>query len=249
MYVTAPLWILLLTFLLTSCCPLLAQRRHQNPSRKSLLDGNRRPFDSRYHKLESGGKLTAYAITIPAHESTLIATHPHDYVLISLSRSNLEAVGSANRYPLQMEPEELQVIQGGWAHCLKNLGGAPASLIEIDVDSKIDPEHARCGLLASPCTDGRFGKTDEGVYTISTLFETATLKVTKVELGPGGSLPQHRHWGSPLLIPLTPIHLNDAAEEQVDKVVGEVHSYPAGITHELRNASPENVRLLEVEVK
>ena len=249
MHATVPLCLLVVTLLLLSPQRMLAQQRHGKAASKSLLDVNQTAVDRHYRKLDSTSKLTAYAVTIPAHESTLIASHPEDYVLISLSRSDLEAVGSANSYVVRMEQEQLQVIQGGWAHCLRNLGDAPARLIEIDVDSKIDPEHALCGLVASPCTDGRFGRTEQGTYTVSTLFETPTVKVTKVELGPGGCFQRHRHPGSQLLIPLTPIHLNDAPDDQLDKAVGEAHGFPAGITHELSNIGSENARLLEVEAK
>lgn len=101
----------------------------------------------------------------------------------------MEATGaSGNSYPVQLGAEEVQIIKGGWSHRLTNLSDTTAKLVEIDVLSGIAPERALCGLGANSCSDRRFGKTTEGSYTQSTLFETPRVKLTRVELGPGGVL-------------------------------------------------------------
>jgi hypothetical protein len=185
-------------------------------------------------------------VIIPAHGTTLLTSHSNDYLVIALSSINLEATGASGiSYPVQLGAEELQIIKGGWSHRLTNLSDTTAKLIEIDVLSGIAPERALCGLGASSRSDGRFGKTTEGTYTQSTLFETPRVKLTRVELRPGGVLERHNHSGSAVLVALTPIHLSDGTEG----TAGQTQAYPTHTSHQIRNIGVEEARFLEFEVK
>ena len=219
-------------------------------SRAKTLVGKTPSHVDCYSKLSTTDRLTAYSIMIPPHGSTEVTSHAYDYLLISLSQVELDAVGTVgNSYPLRLAAEEMQVMKGGWPHRLKNLGANAARLIEIDVQTNIAPERALCGLAATSCTDGQFGKTNEGSYATSTLFETPKVKLTRIELGRGGVFDRHAHRGSEVLIPLTPVHLSDSTDLDIEKDVGEVQAYAARTTHQLRNIGPETARFLEFEVK
>jgi len=229
---------------------VLAQSRQGKTPSKALVGTTLARSDPCYQRLAATEKLTSYAITIPPRGSTLLGSHPADYLLLSLVDSQLEVTGpSGNTYAIQLGQEEMQVMKGGWTHRLTNLGDRSARLIEVDVEHNIRPEHASCGLAATPCTDGRFGKTEEGTYSTTTLFETPTVKLTRVELGPRGTFERHTHRGSEMLIALTPIHLSQGALENVDKAPGETRAYPAGTTHQIRNIGSEAARFLELEAK
>jgi hypothetical protein len=216
------------------------------PNRLSKQSGS----DPCYRKLSSNDRLTVFAVTIAPHQSTLLASHPNDYLLISLEKSALEAAGvSGNSYVVQLDAEEMQVMKGGWSHRLTNVGETAANLLQVEVRSEILPEHALCGLAARPCNDGQFGKTQEGTYSTSTLFETPKVKLTKIELGPGGLFQTHMHAGPQVLIPLTSIHLADSSQTDIVRNVGEAQVYAAKTTHQLRNMGTEAARFLEFEVK
>jgi quercetin dioxygenase-like cupin family protein len=216
---------------------------------KALINAPTPRVDPCYRRLSSTDKLAAYRITIPPHGATLLAAHPNDYLVIALSAIELDATGgSGNAYPLRLAEREMQVMKGGWTHRLTNLANDAAWLLEIDVETNILPERALCGLAASPCTDGRFGKTEEGTYTKSTLFETPLVKLTRVELGPGGILEMHGHSGSELLIALTSIHITDGTDG-IERNVGETQAYPAGTNHRIQNIGSETAQFLELEVK
>jgi len=89
----------------------------------------------------------------------------------------------------------------------------------------------------------------KALYTNGTLFETPKVKLTKVELGPGGILPRHGHSGSKLLIALTRIHFIDGTGSDIERDLGETQAYPAATNHEIKNIGPETARFLELEVK
>jgi len=243
-----------LFFLLFGVAPLtppsLAQSPKSKAPSKALVDTPPMRVDPCYRRLASVDRLTAFSVAIPPRGTTLITPHPHDHVLIAISSINLEATGpSGISYPVRLADEEMQVMKGGWSHRLTNLADAPAQLLEIDVQNGIAPERALCGLAASPCTGAQFGKTDEGTYATSTLFRTPKVKLTKVELGPGGVLEKHGHSGSELLIALTPIHLKDDAGSDIKKNRGEIQAYPAGTDHQLQNLGSDAARFLELELK
>lgn len=208
--------------------------------------------DTCYRKLASTGEFVAYRVTVPPHAATLVNTHPHDYLLIALKKADLILSGPyGNAFQLHLDDSEMQVVNGGWAHRVSNQDDTDAVLVEIDVEGGIKPERASCGLAASECTDGQFGKTDEGTYSRSTLFETTTVRLSKISLGPGGVLEQHSHSGSEVLVALTAAHLeNDDGSltpPRLDVDMGDVHSFPAGTAHRIKNLGSQPVKFLEFE--
>jgi hypothetical protein len=226
----------------------------QTPSKTPFPTTNRLSKQSGpdpcYHRLSSNDRLMVSAVTIAPHQSTLLAAHPNDYLVIALEKSAIEATGvSGNSYVVRLDAEEMQVMKGGWSHRLTNVGDTTARLLQVEVRSEIRPEHALCGLAARPCNDVRFGKTQEGRYSTSTLFETPKVKLTKIELGPGGLFQTHTHAGPQALIPLTSIHLTDSSQTDIVRGVGQAEVYAARTTHQLRNTGMETARFLEFEVK
>ena len=230
-------WLFVLLLGITLLAPSsLAQSCLSTRPSKALVNTPSSRVDPCFRRLSSTDRLTAYGITIPPHGATLVTPHLNDYLVIALSSIKLEAAGpSGVSYPVHLAEEEMQVMKGGWSHRLTNLADTPASLLEIDVQNGIAPERALCGLAASPCTDGRFGKTAEGTYTTSTLFNTPKVKLTKVELGPGGVLEKRSHSGSEVVIALAPIHLRADAGIDIEIHRGETQAYPAGTNHQLQN--------------
>ena len=211
-------------------------------------------LDHCYHKLSGTGQLTAYAVKVPAHGSTLVEPHPQDYLLVAIKKADLSLTGPyGNAFQLHLEEGGMQVVNGGWAHRVSNLGDTDAVLVEIDVQGGILPGHARCGLSAAECSDGRFGKTDQGTYSESTLFETPTVKLSRISLGPGGVLELHRHVGPEILLRLTPAHLasDDGGlnSPHFDLDVGDARSFPSGTAHQIRNAGTDPAQFLEFERK
>ena len=140
--------------------------------------------DACFHKLITTAQVRAFQVEIAPHQSTELNHHAHDYLIIALGNNDIAASGPGNEFQLGIQSGEMQVLQGGWPHRIVNKGDAPAHFLELEVMKDIAPEHAVCGLGASACTDGKFGKTDEGSYTRSTLFDTEKAKLSRIELAP-----------------------------------------------------------------
>jgi quercetin dioxygenase-like cupin family protein len=206
--------------------------------------------DPCFHRLIANDRVRAFRVEITPHQSTAFNRHPYDYLIVSLNGAQLEAAGSTNALKLEMDSGEMQVMKGGWPHRLRNMGDEPSYLLEVEITRGIEPERAACGLGNRTCTDGEFRKTEEGSYTTSTLFETPTVKLRKVSVTPGGSMPRHRHPGGDLIIALNPLKLDDEfGDGAVQLGAGEVLWLRPGADHGPQNTGAEEARFLELELK
>lgn len=147
--------------------------------------------DPHVRSVFEGNNVAALRVDIGPHESTLMYTHRHDYILIAITAGRFDAAGSSNSFTLEMNEGEMQVMKGNWPHRLVNRSESRIQLIELDVLRGIDPEHAICGLTGPPCAAIRFGSTADGSYSIGVLFETPKVKLKRIEIGPAGLAPKN----------------------------------------------------------
>jgi hypothetical protein len=191
--------------------------------------------------------VTVRKLTIDPESSTSIPASTHDYIVVALTPTKLRATGYQTDFELQLGGGDMQVVQGGWQHKLENHGSSAAEVIAIEVARNIDPRHATCGLSATNCNEVRFGRAESGDYSQSALFETATTKLVRVQLGPGGGLRLHADKRNHLLIAITAIdaHMDSG---HVSLKPGEVTWVDGGFD-ELVNDSNSDAQLLIVELK
>ena len=149
--------------------------------------------DHCFRSVLENDRVRVFKVEVRGLQSTSVNYHRHDYLVVSLGKSNFEIAGSGIRYPMQMDDGEMQVIKGGASHRITNLSDSPLQLVEMEVMHEIHPERPVCGLGGRACSDGIFGRNEDGSYSQSTLFETDTIKLARVQLGPGGLLPEHRY--------------------------------------------------------
>jgi quercetin dioxygenase-like cupin family protein len=222
------------------------------PTRTSVSGPIEMKSDHNFHQVLDNEHVRIFKVEVPPLHSTETDYHRHDYVVLSLGTSNFEISGGGISYPMQMQDGEMQVLKGG-THQVVNRAETSLRLIELEVLRNIHPERPVCGLVGRECTDGTFGKTDEGTYSQSTLFETDTLKLARVQLGPGGALPQHHHSSCHVLLALDDVVLSDQQIGEPGKEVrlktGEALWYPAGVVHRLKNLDRQEVRLITVDFK
>src|SRR5256885_11731524 len=247
-------------FVLTTCVLFgLLPAAAQNMTRSHPATSIRRTgpvelgADACFHRLLTNTHVRAFEVEIAPHQATELNHHGHDYLIIALGDNDIAASGPGNQFSMGMQFGEMQVLKGGWPHRIANKADGPARFLELEIMQDIAPERAICGLGASACTDGKFGKTDEGSYSRSTLFDTEKAKLSRIDLGSGGWLPQHGHKGGQVLIGLSELQLEDSVvggrTEQVQLKPGAVQYYDGNIVHEVKNLSKEPAKFLELELK
>jgi quercetin dioxygenase-like cupin family protein len=206
------------------------------------------------HSVLANERVRIFRLELPGSESAPVDTPRHDFLVVSLGKSDFELAGDTVSYPVQMEDGEIQVFKGGWARRIRNQGQTPIRLLEVEVTGNVHPEHPLCGLGAASCSDGHFGSTTEGRYTQSTLFETDTLKLGRIDLSPGGAIPVERFPRPHVLIALRNSQLGDDTAEntgagEFSLASGDAVWYAPNVVHRLKNLSGSDVELITAEFK
>jgi hypothetical protein len=205
-----PLFLALTAFGIALAGPAHSQTKFTNAPAKAPtlpLEMSREP---KAKQLVANGSIRAYRIDLAPGAETSLDRHEHDFLVISLGNNQFELVGSANAYSMAMSDGEVQVLKGHWAHRVVNKSQQELHLVEVEAVREIEPERAICGLNAKSCTGAKFAAKDDTNYVESPLFETATLRLGRVEIAPGKGMPEHGHRGDHLMIALNDQELTNA---------------------------------------
>ena len=94
----------------------------------------------------------------------------------------------------------------------------------------------------------------EAPRAVSTVqIDTAELRVTEWRFIPGAATGHHRHEYPYVVVPLTTGRLAiiapDGATTFADLRAGASYHRPAGVEHDVKNASPHEFAFVEVEIK
>ena len=84
-------------------------------------------------------------------------------------------------------------------------------------------------------------------------FKTDTIKLARVQLGPGGLLPEHHHDRCHVLVSLAQTALLDsvsnAHSRELHLNAGDAAWYSERIAHTLKNLSTKDLQIITVEFK
>lgn len=249
-----------LAFLTYLCLDAVAQvpRNELDVHRPaSRVDSGSVPVDTKsdhfFHSVMENDRVRVFRVEIPPSQTSALDQHRHDYIVVSLGKNDFEIAGSGMTFQMQMNDGEMQVLKGGAPHRITNRSDQPLRLLELEVLREVHPEQPVCGLGGRRCTEGTFGHSDTGTYTRSTLFETDTVKVARIELGPESLLPEHRHDRCHLLLALADVSLRDETgideERAIHLKAGQAEWYPQAVVHSLKNVDKQGVRFITVEFK
>jgi len=191
----------------------------------------------------SNPQVKVLRINLPPHGSVPIRREIHDYVLLAITGGSLDAGGNL----VELAAGEPLVMRGGWSHTLRSRSEQPTSWVLVETTNALQPEKAVCGLGGANCTQFRFGKGDAGEYEENLLFETLSVRVSRIKLGAASGLPTHTDRRDHLVIAMKDCNLS---------VNGGAYDSKAGDSLWLRGALPEfrntgagPVQLVMMEIK
>jgi hypothetical protein len=204
-------------------------------------------FDSALRGIVENRKIRVFRVDLAPHGSVHISRGIRDYVLLSVTGGSLEVGGPGNSYPLEMAAGEPAVLKGGWAHALRNRSDRASSFVLLETTRPLGPDKAVCGLGGPNCTQLRFGKTDQGEYDESLLFETGAVRLSRLQLGADASLPTHRDRLDHVVVPLSDgkIQINGA---EIASKAGEAIWVRGGFP-DFRVTGGQAMRFVIVELK
>lgn len=194
-----------------------------------------------------------YRVEIPAGESALLHRHSQDYFWIVVRGSDMEttvAGGKPERQPLASG--EKGISKAPIVHRVANVGAQPFLTIAIELKRGFNERTIRCGMGERPCSS-EVGDLTAPQYAVATLFETDRMKVSEIELDPKAVLPTHEHTAPHMVVALTPLELESAAEDQeparITQQEADVAWLPAGIKHKLTNVGKQTARFVSIEFR
>src|ERR1044071_6886611 len=151
----------------------------------------------------SNPNVHVFSIELPPHGSAAIGREIRDYMLLAVTGGVAEVAGPGNTFPLDLKSGEVEIFKGGWPHQLRSKSDTPTTWIVLELMRELHPERASCGLAGPGCSQFKFGKTEQGEYSESLLFETPSARVLRAELAAVSTLPTHSDRLDHVVVPLS----------------------------------------------
>ncbi len=195
----------------------------------------------------SNSSVRVFTIELAPRGAATISRDVRDYMLLAVSGGSAEISGFANNFPVELKSGEVEIFKGGWPHQLRSKSDTPTTWLVMELARPLHPERASCGLAGPGCSQFKFGKTDQGEYNESVLFETPSARVLRAELAAASTLPTHADRLDHVVVPLSACMLalnGDSAARKPGESVWVHGGFP-----ELRNAGADPARLVILEIK
>ena len=195
----------------------------------------------------SNPMVKVFDLELAPRGSAAIGREIRDYMLLAVSGGQAEVAGPGNTFAVDLKSGEIQVFKGGWPHQLRSKSDTVTTWVVLELTHALNPERASCGLGGGQCSQFKFGKTDQGEYNESTLFETPSARVLRAELAAASTLPTHADRLDHVVVALSGCTLavnGDAAPRRAGESVWVHGGFPG-----LRNAGNEAAKFIILEIK
>ena len=197
--------------------------------------------EPRHHPKFENEFVRVWDVTVPGGDATLWHAHRNDNVVVTLApaKLNIETLG---RDPVDAEWKfgEVRFSKATYVHRAMNVGGTPFHNLTIEL------------LKPAPATSNWTPLPKEG--NREPILENERVRVFRVSLAPGESLPLHNHPLPGLAVSITGGELElvtqgNAAPDQTTLAPSDVRWRPAPVTHSVKNVGKTNFEGVDIEFK
>jgi len=187
-----------------------------------------------------------FKVDVPPHESTLMHRHRHDYVFVTLGASEVSnEVEGKPAATLKLQDGEARFTPGNFAHIARNLASTPFRNVTI--------EFLQDKTAAPAKWDQERGLNVLTGGTQEILFVKDGVRVSEVELQPGGVMPKHHHPGPHLVVAVTDLDLRSDVEgkpaSRAELKSGDIKWIAGGYTHTLTNVGKQQAKFVILEFR
>jgi quercetin dioxygenase-like cupin family protein len=214
----------------------------QNPSAVELT------AEPAHHLLFENQYTRVFSAMVPPHQATLLHRHGHDYVFVSIGPSDVsnEVEGKAP-VELKMQDGETRFASGGFVHIARNLAETPFRVVAIEF---LQDEAAH--KTPPPKWDEERGLHILQGGTQDIVFVQDGVRVSGIDLQPGGVIPKHHHATPHLVVAVTDLNLRaDNADGSPPAAIklnaGDAHWVPPGATHIVTNIGKQEAKFVTLE--
>ena len=200
-----------------------------------------------HHLLFENQYVRAFMAEVPPQQATLLHSHKHDYVFISIGAAQISnEVQGKSPVILKMQDGEARFAPGGFAHLARNLAPTPFRAVAVEL-LQDDAAHK----TPPPKWDEERGLHILQGGTKDILFVQDGVRVSEVELQPGAVIPQHHHNGPHLMVAVSDVDLRSDVEGKGPVAAhfkaGEVKWVPGGYSHTVTNTGDHLAKFVTLE--
>lgn len=203
--------------------------------------------EGHHHQVLENKYVRVFSVEVPPHSATLMHRHRHDYIFVTLGASDVES-DRAGMPPvhLKLEDGQTEFAPGNFAHIAKNLADTPFRNVTIEF---LQDEKTR--QSSPPKWDEERGLDVLEGGTRDILFVKDGIRVSEVDLQPGGVYPKHHHAGPHLVVAVSDLRLRSdktgAGPTAIQMKSGEVAWVAGGFSHTLTNIATQPAKLITLE--
>ena len=146
-----------------------------------------------HHLVLENESVRVFKVEVAPHESTLVHRHRHDYIYITLGASEVSnEVEGKPPVHLKLQDGETYFLPGNFAHLARDLAATPFRNITVEL---LQDEKARKAPPPKWDEDRALKVFSGGTQEI--LFVKDGVRVSEIELAPGGRAEPSSQWPSP----------------------------------------------------
>ena len=200
-----------------------------------------------HHLALSNQYTRVFKVEVPPHQPTLLHHHAHDYVFVTLGRTEIEnRVEGKAPVTLKLQDGETRFSAGNFSHVAVNLADAPFRNVTIEILKKATKANS-----ASPAPERGLEIGHGGLSEV--IIDNDTVRVSDNAVAGGGMLHQpDAHKWPVLLVAVTDLELHAQSggktEAPIRLKAGDIKWNRGGLP-ELMNMAKEQVRFISVEFK
>jgi oxalate decarboxylase/phosphoglucose isomerase-like protein (cupin superfamily) len=200
-----------------------------------------------HHPALENAYVRAFTVEIPPGEATLLHRHRHDYVYVNLGAAQISnQVEGKPLVTAKLQDGQTVFVEGGMAHVVRDLAATPFRNVTVEF---LQDEKERAAPPPKWDEERDLHILEGGTQDI--MFVKDGVRVSEIDLQPGGMMPKHHHAGPHLVVAVTDLNLQS---EIVGKGVlpvalkpGEVKWVPGGFTHTLMNTGKQPAKFVTLE--
>lgn len=206
-----------------------------------------------HHLALENSYVRAYKVEVAPHEATLMHRHRHDYIFVTLGASEVSnEVEGKPPVTLKLQDGEARFTLGDFAHLARNLAATPFRNVTIEFR-----QDAAARRSPPSAWDEERGLHVVNGGTQDIMFVKDGVRVSEIDLQPGGGLPRHRHDGPHLIVAVTDLDLRSDKDKDKDKAgggsqpvqikAGDILWVPGGFTHTVTNVGKSQAKWVTLE--
>ena len=201
-----------------------------------------------HHQALENPYVRVFKVEVPPHAETLMHWHHHDYFYVTLGDTQVENdVKGKPPANVKLQDGETRFSPGNFAHIAKNLADTPFRNVTIEL---LQDEKAR--QSPPPKWDEEWALHVLNAGTQDIMFVKDGVRVSDIQLQPGGVIPQHHHATPHLLVAVTDLQLKSEPADgkppaTFQAKAGDIRWVEARDTHTVTNTGKQAARYIIFE--